>query len=135
MDEPYQPPATDPAHKETPLSPRERRAGPVARFLSSATILIAIALIFTMRSIPPSTLLETDTFPTASPPFLRILVLDHPNAPLFLAILFAVIGGAVSFTRKVSLGLALAFAAALFLLTWASILFWVINHLIKGVTG
>lgn len=135
MDEPYKLPATDPAREETPPSPRERRAGPVARILSAATILIAVALIFTSSWIPPSTLLEPGTFPRASPHFLRILVLDHPFAPLCLAILLAVVGWVISFTRRVFLGLALAFAAALFLTTWAAILFWLLNHLIKGVTG
>ncbi len=98
-------------------------------------ILIAIVLSFATRWIPPSTLLDPDSFPSASPQFLRILVLDHPIAPPCLVIILAMIGGALSFTRRVFLGLAVAFAAAGLLTAWAGILFWLMNNLIKGFTS
>jgi hypothetical protein len=135
MNQPYQPPATDPSREEATPSIRKRRAGPIARFQSAATILIAIALIVTLRWIPPSSLLEPDTFPSASPPFARTLVLDFPYAAPCLAILLAVIGGAISFSRRVFLGVAVTSAAAALLAAWTGILLWVLMDLIKGVTG
>ena len=78
---------------------------------------------------------EPDTCPSASPPFARTLVLDFPYAAPCLAILLAVIGGAISFSRRVFLGVAVTSAAAALLAAWTGILLWVLMDLIKGVTG
>jgi hypothetical protein len=135
MNQPYQPPATDPSREEATPSIRKRRAGPVARFQSAATILIAIALIIAFRRYATSGLVQLDTFPVAAPRFVRALVLDYPYAAPCLAILLAVIGGAMSFSRRVFLSVAVTSAAAALLAAWTGILLWVLMDLIKGVTG
>lgn len=135
MNQPYQPPATDPSREEATPSIRKRRAGPVARFQSAATILIAIALIIAFRRYATSGLVQLDTFPVAAPRIVRALVLDYPYAAPCLAILLAVIGGAMSFSRRVFLSVAVTSAAAALLAAWTGILLWVLMDLIKGVTG
>jgi len=135
MNQPYQPPATDPSREETTPSIRKRRAGPVARFQSAATILIAIALIIAFRRYATGGILQLDVFPIAAPPFVRTLVLDYPYAAPGLAILLAMIGGAISFSRRVFLSVAVTSTAAGLLAAWTGILLRVLMDLIKGVTG
>ena len=135
MNQPYQPPATDPSREEETPSIRKRRAGPVARFLSAAVIVIAIALIFAFKRYGTNGILQSDIFPISAPQFVRILVRDYPYAGPCLAILLALIGGAISFSRRVFLGVAVTSAAAGLLAAWTGILLWVLMDLIKGFTG
>jgi hypothetical protein len=62
-------------------------------------------------------------------------VLDYPYAAPGLAILLAMIGGAISFSRRVFLSVAVTSTAAGLLAAWTGILLWVLMDLIKGVTG
>ena len=132
MNQPYQPPATNPSREEASPSIRVRRAGPLARVLSATTILSAVGLI--LASKHADGILQLDIFPITSPPFVRALVLDYPYAAPCLAILLAVIGGAMSFSRRVFLSVAVTSAAAALLAAWTGILLWVLMDLIKGVT-
>ena len=120
-----------PTGLEGSVSSRAKRIGVTARLLGTAAIFVGGGLIVFTTTFAGEFWLLRGSFPASFPGFLRILVNEYREYPLWVGILLGAAALACAHFGRLMPGVVLAILAVGIVGGWAGVLLTVISHWIR----